>query len=307
MKTLLLLCLVATCFTAARVSGETGEADHLYTSDGKPLKLADFRALLETQFKNKMPVVLYVHGRAKMPVRSPSKRRIERQHGVVCVMFRWDSAFPGLKFWDRERPLSMTPGAAAKLREVLAQIPPKADRGDAKVTLLVHSMGNLVLQQVVDSGGFEGRQLFDNILMVEPDCDAQGHVAWVGLLARQEKVFITLNRHDTVLNQAGATRPPGVFSLGIAVNEPKAENARYLDLTGLVGNNHRLFSLGALESQVCVAETIRGILRGESGLPAPAHIAEQTGPVIRLKSHQDAAHAIFRNQADLSEPEADDD
>jgi hypothetical protein len=288
-------------------SGGTAEDDCLYTSDGKPLKLEDFRSLLETQSKNHVPVVLYVHGRAKMPVRSPSKRRIERQHGVVCVMFRWDSAFPGLKFWDRDRPLSMIPGAAEKLRKVLALVPPKADRGDAKVTLLVHSMGNLVLQEAVGSGGFAGRQLFDNILMVEPDCDAQGHVAWVRLLARQEKVFITLNRHDTVLNKAGATRPPGVFSLGLAVSEPKAENARYLDLTGLVGNNHRLFSLGALESQVGVAETIRGILRGESGLPAPAWIAAQEGPVIRLKSHQDAANAIFRSQADLSEPEDDDD
>lgn len=303
LKQLILVCLAAVWLPVTGVAGTEKGGDFLCLSDGSPLKLEDFPAFLERQFQQNVPVVLYVHGRAKLPVRSSSKRKIERQYGVVCVMFHWESAFPGLSFWDRERPLSMVPDAAARLREVLACIPAKADRRGGRITLLVHSMGSLVLQSVVASGGFPDCRRFENILMTEPDCDAQDHVGWVGLLAGTEQVFITQNRYDAILNKARATRPKGVFSLGLDVDGPKAAQARYLDLTGQVGNNHRLFSLGALESQVCVANTIRGILRGEDGQPAPDCIASQDGSVFRLKHHRDPKHSIFRGHPEDEAPE----
>jgi hypothetical protein len=290
MKRFILPCLMA---MAVHAAGAPTEVNFLYASDGTAIKLADFPDFLEQQFSRNVPVVLYVHGRAKLPVWSRSKREIERQYWVTCVMFHWDSAFPGVRFWDRNQPLSQVPEAAGRLREVLARVPSKEARAGGRVTLLVHSMGSLVLQGAAMSGGFPDTQLFDYVLLTEPDCDAQDHISWVEPLARTERVFITQNRDDTILNHAGATRAKGIFSLGLGVDEPKAEGACYLDLSGLVDNNHRLFSLGALEDQVHVAQTIRGILRGEDDHPAASAIASQEGSTIRLKSLRDAKHAIF--------------
>lgn len=303
---LLLICLNTACSSSGYVAGNS-----LYTASGGPMKVEDLPAYLDTQFNNNIPVVIYVHGRGKEPNKSLSRKKIvqkiEKQHQVACIMFNWDSAFRGVNFLDRERPIANVPDGAVKLKAVLGRLPTKQQRGQGRLTLLVHSMGNLVLQEVVGSGGFSGQQIFDNILMTEPDCDAQGHVPWVTALAINEKVFITQNENDSTLKHAGDARLPGVFALGLGVNEPKAANARYLDLSGLVGEGHRVFALGALDSQVNVAETIGAILRGESSQPLPARIASQAGSTIRLKALKDAQSAVFKNHQAVEKPDEEGD
>ncbi len=256
-------------------------ATPLYTSDAKGWRLEQLDEVWEQLSATGKPIVLFVHGRGKEPgksllgatlVKGLAVHKIELGYDVRVLMFNWDSAFPGLSFLDRSRALGNTAAGAESLGRVLAALASWQRRHAAapKPALLVHSMGSVVIQNVVEKGVWPvGDPLFSAILMSQPDCDDVGHADWLDVLARTEQVYATWNRDDKVLVRSTDERPAGATALGLGTQEPLAPHARYVDISrmGSVGakdNDHEVFGKGAMNGQVHVCELFAQVLTGRS-------------------------------------------
>ena len=278
----------------------------LYTSDSKAWRLDELPEVLDMLFASHKPVVLFVHGRGKEPNKSlngstfttgKAVHKIELGYGVRVLMFNWDSAFKGLNVFDREVPLSHTPAGAVALGIFLkgwSQYA-AAHPAVAKPCLLVHSMGSIVLQRSVQDGHWPGGQrLFSSIVLSQPDADERDHAAWLERLAKQERVFVTLNRDDNVLKKSNDARPIGTHALGLGVGDVLAPSATYIDLSrmGPVGDkddDHEVFGKGAMDGQLCVCQFFSNALTGK---PVPLEVGVNVESVereviYRLTEHRD--------------------
>lgn len=139
--------------------------------------------------------------------------------------------------------------------------------------LLAHSMGCFVVTHAVESPAWRPEpNLFQRVLLTQPDVDDVGHKAWLEHLASTESVFTTLNRDDKVLSRSNDDRPQGSHALGLGTAEPLALSAKYVDLTnmGAIGSykddDHEVFGKGAMNGRVYVREFFEQALRGEEVL-----------------------------------------
>ncbi|MFG6468487.1 alpha/beta hydrolase [Roseateles sp. BYS87W] len=227
------------------------------------LSLAEYQSQLASWLPGRAPAVLFVHGRGKEPTKSvygqtgiASGRALQHltDRGLRPWMFNWDSAADGL---DRSCPLAKTDDAVDPFWQLLqfhaalrAQQPALP-----RPVLLVHSMGAIVLQKVIQQHGWPatapGDRLFERIVFSEPDADERDHVRWLTRLAQREEVWVTWNRGDVTLNFATDAREAGEGALGLGVpyNRPLAPGVRYLDLshTGCWRGwlNHTVFVAGS--------------------------------------------------------------
>lgn len=251
----------------------------LYTSDARAWRIEQLEAAMATLVGLGKPVVLFVHGRGKEPNKSlrgatftegKAVHKIERGYGVSVLMFNWDSAFPGLQFLDRERPLAHTAaGASAFCRALHALSQFEASRPDAaKPSLLVHSMGSVVVQKsLVDGKWPPVGPLFRSVLLSQPDADDIGHAEWLEMLALRERTYVTWNRDDHVLRRSTDARPPGAHALGLGTSEPLASHATYVDLSrmgamGTKDEDHEVFGKGAMNGQLNVCAFFSQALTG---------------------------------------------
>ncbi|MGM9483485.1 alpha/beta hydrolase [Roseateles sp. NT4] len=247
------------------------------------------------------PPLLFVHGRGKEPTKSllgqdgfaegqALLRLTER--GLRPRMFNWDSAAMGL---DRNAPLSSIPAAAAEFTKVLkvhADLR-TLDRNLPRPVLLVHSMGALVIQRVVEDGGWPAQgQLFERIVFSEPDADQEGHEVWMSKLALREDVWVTWNQGDLTLNFAFDARGPGVRPLGLGVkpNQHLATGVHYVDLSrmgspSLGWFNHVVYVSCSFGPAPAVDDFMGRLLAGKAIDPAKDDAVREVDAhgVIRLK------------------------
>ena len=221
--------------------------------------------MLDGVFAARKPVVLYVHGRGNEPKKTMKRRileTLEADYGVKVLMFNWDSK--ALLF---HRPVPEAHEGAPYFRDVVNVMGRyRASHPETKainVSLLVHSMGNLVLRSALDGLDLStpGGPLFSNILMTGSDEDAEGHNRWVETLSARHTILITINEKDSTLRKSN--HPDGKTPLGLNPKPPLATNAYYLDVTGLVGKVHRLFAKGKQHGRIAICEIVTSMLRGE--------------------------------------------
>jgi esterase/lipase superfamily enzyme len=253
------------------------------------------------------PIVVFVHGRGKEPnkslngatfVKGLAVPKIELGYDVSVLMFNWDSAFPGLSFNDRTRALSHVPAAAQAFAELLQALNTYfVDKPtQSRPTLLVHSMGSIVVQRVMEGNAWpRGPALFRQIVLTQPDADDVGHAVWLDPLCQQELVFVTLNNDDKVLRRSTDERAERRHALGLGTSEPLASNCKYIDLTnmGAIGSakddDHEVFGKGAMNGQVYVCQFFEQALRGENVVLDRNLNVESVdrNVVFRLKSKND--------------------
>lgn len=272
-------------------------------SNAQPIDLAAIAAYLQMRWNNGTSVVVYVPGRGVEPDKSLRDEKIvahlEAQHRVECIMINWDAKAGGILPWrlfDRERPLANAPRGAEKLAAVISAIA-SLSRSRGKISLLVHSIGNVVLQHCVTSGYWpvRGHAIFDIVLMTEPDANAQGHAAWLQRLAIAERVYVTMNADDRVLQHARQNRSAQQSALGLGRADESAVAATYLDLTGLVAKHHRVFAKGAMESQVAVFTVINEILQGRTPKFDASQISHRDGNLLQLADDRRPNGPIFKD------------
>ncbi|OWQ45756.1 hypothetical protein CDL60_17995 [Roseateles noduli] len=274
----------------------------LYTSDGKAWHMQDFPVVMAHLVSLNRPIVVFVHGRGKEPGKSLfgatftqglAVHKIERGYDVSVLMFNWDSAFNGFNFLDREVPLSHTPAGGESLGRLLHQLKQfQVDKpGVRKPSLLVHSMGSIVVQCAVQNGQWpDSENLFSTVLFSQPDADDKGHSAWLDELAKREKTYLTLNADDHVLRRSTDARPDGTHALGLGTQEPLAPHAKYVDISlmGSIGKkdeDHEVFGKGAMNGQIHLCRFFTEVLLGETVVLDPTiNVESVTRDVIyRLK------------------------
>lgn len=195
-----------------------------------------FRDSLSTGEPGK-PVILFVHGRGVEPHKSliggkaVEGRAVEKLRGAYnqpVVMFSWDSAY-GWIVLDRCRPKANAEPAAERLWTVIDELSKwPTGAGRPRMVLLVHSMGNIVLENYLLKLKHEiPKGLFEAIVLSSADADNEGHDVWVRMLKQSAPVYITVNPGDDTLCWARSCRKWSVDPLGMNPGKVRVEGVRY--------------------------------------------------------------------------------
>lgn len=112
------------------------------------------------------------------------------------------------------------------------------------INMLIHSLGNRVIKSVVENNGLEiNDNLFENIILHQADVDSSEHNVWVDQISLGARLFITINKKDSVL------RLSDIFGenpkrLGNGIKDTASDNVdAYIDFSNgdNVGLSHGLF------------------------------------------------------------------
>ena len=274
-------------------------------------RISEIDKNLDNLFKTKKPIVLYVHGRGDEPEKTWKKgiiKTLEKDYVVKVLMFNWHSYGFAL-----DRPVGEAKAGAPYLREVIDRLKKyreaKPDSNAVPVSLLVHSMGNIVFRNAVDGLSLTTTDgpLFTNILMTGSDEDAEGHNIWINKLSSRGTILITINKKDgTLTGFIGSHHDDNTTPLGINPLPPLADNAYYLDVTGLVGKTHRLFRKERQHNQVSICNILTAMLQGKkSNLAVDPNIKEVNGRLLVPVIMQNKADKCFQDVQEETD-EADD-
>lgn len=274
-------------------------------AETKPISSID--SVLQDLYAERKPLLIYIHGRGNEPKKSRKEgilESLEKEYDVKVLMFNWDS-----KAFLLSRPVEKAHEGAPYFTEVVKKIIEfRENNEEAKtipISLLVHSMGNIVLRKaietdltLVDPDG----ELFTNILMTGSDEDAEDHNKWLEKLKAKGIIMVTINKNDFTLKHSG--HDDGKSPLGINLAEPIASNAYYLDMTGLVGNVHRIFQKGGQHSNDAICRLITSMVRSESPNINSNLIAETNGKILIPSKKKDSI--CFKGVLEDSALEEDD-
>ncbi len=216
-------------------------------------------------------LVVYVHG-YNNDIRDvvTTAEQIERDHGVICLVFSWPANGGGLisgtaayrrdkkdarasmdalnRFFEKMQFFheKLTQGMRESLREQAAERHPDnpertqalyarlcSERCATKLSLVCHSMGNYVLKYALRPSMGDARALlFDNVCLVAADTNNPDHDAWVHALDVRNRLYIFINENDFALKWS--RRKPGEEQqprLGHYIKNLVARNAFYVDVT----------------------------------------------------------------------------
>ncbi len=305
----IIVILSSLLFTASAMAKLKFSSDYpIYLSDESRYGYAQVETALDRAFSYKKPVVLFVHGRGNEPEKSlnggtfvdgNAVHKLEQQYGVKVVMFNWESsAF----LYDRDKPLKRTQAAAASFKKVLRRVSSymRANR-DKKLTLLAHSMGSIVLQKYIQTYGWEyGSPIFSSVLLTSPDADNKNHYIWLDQVAKVEKVYVTINQDDDILEKSTDARESGVLALGLVPIKPFSTKATYLDLSKmgtLVGAEtgaHEVFNKEGMKDQKNICDVLDALLT--SGFPNLAQATAKTSMAgyLNFKFKRDGSASCFK-------------
>lgn len=280
----------------------------IYLSDQSRYSYSQVELALDKAYSYKKPVVFFVHGRGNEPEKSlnggtfvdgNAVHKIEEQYGVKVVMFNWDSqAF----LYDRDKPLSHIPAAATSFKKVLAKVQSylKKDK-DKKLTLLAHSMGSIVLQKYIQTYGWEYREpIFSSVLFTSPDADNKNHSTWLDKVAQVEKVFVTINKDDDILEKSTDARTGGALALGLNPVKPFSTLATYLDLTkissavGQATGTHEIFNKLNMKDQKSICNVIDSLLTSKDPSLATNTDPTTTEGYLKFKFKRDDNAPCFK-------------
>lgn len=111
--------------------------------------------------------------------------------------------------------------------------------------MLLHSMGNYLFKQLLESSVYRGnRLLFDNVVMVAADAHNENHAEWVDRIQCRSRIFIAINERDSTL--LASRMKVGEQQLARPGHYPYKLDSRravYVDLTNQphVGSEHAYF------------------------------------------------------------------
>lgn len=236
--------------TGTEDPGSMTSPARLYAADGTSFVVDDTALALDHVLAGASVrhVIVYVHGRSCGGGGEPTKSlggavpELESDYHAKALMFSWPGSSSGcpLGFPESEARASGT-----ALAHVLHELAHAMYVGAAKLsgvtlTLVTHSMGNLVLEEALakDSRPLPPA-LFATVLLSSSATALSAHAAWLTRLSFSKNVYVSENDGDNVLAAAGTA--PGGTRLGKRLaTEPLAANAVYVDFTA-AGVNHAYY------------------------------------------------------------------
>ncbi len=197
--------------------------------------------------------VFFVHGfRNDFENNLKKCHALEKIYGVNVILFSWPSNPGGLlisagptAYWRARgnarasvEALSRTLGA---LSRYLSNVPFNPNC-DVNLNFMSYSLGNYLVEQVVRSSKHytAGPCMFKNIILCQPDVDAEPHNEWVPKLCFGGRVYVTINEDDKVLDCSDVINPN---RLGNTARNYSGTQAMYFDFTDgeNVGKTHGVF------------------------------------------------------------------
>lgn len=268
----------------------------LYLRDGSKFGYENVEQAMDRAYAAGKPIILFVHGRGSEPNKSLDKatfveggavRKIEDQYKATVVLFNWDSqAF----LFDRSKPLSKMKESADSFALVMMGMTRYFEKHPTykRPTMMAHSMGSIVLETYVKKYGWFPQSttpMFSKIFFTSPDSDNINHWLWLHEIGRVEKVYLTINKSDDILEKSNDDRDNGAKPLGLKPVLPYSENITYLELTDVAGGAHEVFNKDNMKSQSYYCQIFDRVLHGNDPLITKTNTTATTIPnYFKVKS-----------------------
>lgn len=219
-------------------------------NDLNPPSRRFFKKCLDETKDSQKPWVFFVHGFNQSFLKNLNKCKEIEEYGVNVVAFSWPSnpgpqaIYKKLKEYKRSQKNARRSviGLERTMEKLSAYMREYSDNScEINFNMVVHSLGNYLFKCFVESDVFGGETgIFNNVILHEADCDNRGHARWVERISDAGRVYITINKRDKVLNMSDKVNAD---RLGNTVRDLNAENASYIDFSGVkgVGTAHRLW------------------------------------------------------------------
>jgi hypothetical protein len=265
--------------TNRQISDTVGAS--LIKSDGTRLSVDNVQSALDeiiekiTKHKNNQEradnFILYVHGRGKEPEQSLREvmPELEKEYSASVLMFHWFPSYNGPIGYPREEAEAVAP----QLKTLLEHFQEYKDKHrdkfqNLRATLLVHSMGNLVLKTLIETYDKKFKDdLFDTIILNAADVDAMNHAQWVRKVNFTKHLYITINDNDSILRFSAKSQRGGRLGQSLTTvfgrDLPLAENANYVDFSS-TKVNHRYFLKKGQNDNLFLEEFYDVVLNGKS-------------------------------------------
>lgn len=189
--------------------------------------------------KEKSDWLLFVHGDSKTYNQSVKRGfDIQKLHKINVIVFSWpskDSDLTGLKNLNNSKRNVLK--SMNHFNEVLAAMDSfKKTNKNVKLSMLLHSLGNLYLENWGNQSGIEREfdTIFENVIINSAAVDQKMHKDWVEQINFQKRIYITNNKSDFNLKGKHIFSKDG-NQLGEKAKTPSAENAHYIQFSKAVG------------------------------------------------------------------------
>ncbi len=255
-KLILLLCLIFTNLAFAEIGLYTAESMTSYP-------VTDMTEILE-KFTRESPdknIVFYVHGRNHYVEKEWKKLQVmEDTYKVRVVMLHWNA-------WSSlvSRAVAGAEEAAEPLAEAFKAVRAFKESHqeffeEHKISLLCHSMGNLVLKNFTEKY-LQNNQynleapLFENYLGVSADVPLKDHREWLARFNLAKNKTVVMNNRDIVLLLSYTLdlteKKPFQYRLGLGfdnypgkkdqIKSKLVPDVTYIDLSGVLESQHGYF------------------------------------------------------------------
>jgi hypothetical protein len=262
----------------------------LYLLPNQNIQVGQIGALLDS-VNGDDNIILYVHGRAggKKPEPGKSLKHVlpslAEDYKAKAIMFYWPGADDGgATGFPDNRAQQAAPALAQTLKALQQYKQANAARlQNVKFTLLLHSLGNIVFEQFMNSypASSLNRNLFDTVILNSSASAAKGHDVWLRKVDFTPNLYVTVNDDDSVLRLAGFFR--GV-RLGKSLKRYNlAPNAIYVNFTN-TGVNHRYFLPSGQEDNSYISQFYETVMDGKKfnfeGFEGIKSVKHQSGATI---------------------------
>ncbi|WP_281559516.1 alpha/beta hydrolase [Thalassomonas sp. RHCl1] len=194
------------------------------------------------------PCCIFLHGFNQSLTKNMKKCEEIASYGVNVIAFSWPSNPGPQKWWWKLKEYKAARQNARRSTVALERFFDKFNdymEETGSITniqsMVVHSLGNYLLESFVSGRGYEGQTSFlKNILLHQADVDSKGHEIWADKISESSRVMATINETDDVLDFSDIINPD---RLGNTLENLNSEVIKYFNFGRLdeADDKHRLW------------------------------------------------------------------
>ena len=164
---------------------------------------------------SKKPCCIFIHGFNQDLEKNINKCKEIESYGVNVIAFSWPSNPGPQRWWGKIKEYRTAQKNARRSTIALERFFDKLSDYHSSTapiknirSLVVHSLGNYLLQSFVSGLGYEEQVRFlNNILLHQADADSVNHEKWADHLTNNCRVLATINETDDTLDFSDVINP----------------------------------------------------------------------------------------------------
>ncbi|WDE07921.1 alpha/beta hydrolase [Thalassomonas viridans] len=212
-----------------------------------PQLLPSLKVIQEVEASDK-PCCIFLHGFNQSLKKNLGKCEEIESYGVNVIAFSWPSNPGPQAIWRKIREYKRAVRNAERSSLAFERFFNLFDdyvdingRFNNIKAMVVHSLGNYLLQHFVQGSGFENQPGFlNNILLHQADVNSHRHELWADKLAINSRVMATVNETDNTLDFSDVLNPD---RLGNTLGNLNSERLQYFNFGKIpqAEDEHRLW------------------------------------------------------------------